>query len=413
MDWGGSVSEWLNLKASLTQQLQYTDNMSLSSTQPQATFGYFLNPSLQASHKAESFDINVKAQGNIKFYDNPLWDCQNYTLALNSQYNTHSSVFKMIGGYGISCAYSQQIQETGVILPNAQSTNYNLAPSWSWQWTQRSQLSLGATYKNTSYSGGSSQTRGSPSSTSYTNFDTYTINLGLNYAWDRDLTLNGGLTFMNSQYMGSNPSTQHSFNPELGGRYFISQHWSVNLSGGLRWTDVQANSVGASPALNTSSISPQGNFNLVYKDSLNTTFSTGYSNTIMPSSIGQTLQYQSIYGKFLYQLYPHLSISINSMALQSLPISGQSTSSTQSSIYNRETVTNTVAFTWNFANDWQLRGSYIYRWQKFQQQASAESNTVMLSLNYALDEIEDLTTGKYNFFNNQSAYSGTTENRGY
>ena len=413
-DWGDWAAEWVDMKASLAQQIQYTDNISMSATQKQALIGYFLNPSLQVSHKTESFDISFKAQGNIKRYDNPLWDCENYTLGLNSQYKTRSSIFKMAGGYSTTCAYSSQSQETGVIVSGVQSENINLAPTWMWQWTPRSQLSLGAIYTNRSYSGGSNSTANTSSSTptSYTNYDSYSINLGLNYAWDRYLSLNGGLYFMDSQYQGTNASTQRSIGLQLGGQYVISAHWSANFSAGVRRTDMQSNSAGASSLPNSSSMSPLGNVSLSYIDRLSK-FSVGYANTIMPSALGQTLQTQSIYAKYSYELTPHLSLNMNTIVLQSQSIGGQAITGTTSSSYGREAFTNTVGLFWNFAPNWQLKGSYTYRWQNItQQNGTAESNTVMLSLNYTLDEIEELDAGRYNLFDNPTVYGGSNESRG-
>ena len=373
-----------------------------------------MNPSLQAIHTSESYNISVKAQGNIKRYDNSLYDCENYSIGLSSQYKTRRSVFKMTGTYGSSCAYSTQAQETGVIIPGTQSTNYNLAPTWTWQWTPLSQLTMGVNYTNRSYSGGASSTTGvsytsSATPTSYQNYDSYTVNLGLNHAWNRDLSLNGGLYFMNSQYMGKNASTQQSLGLQLGGQYSISQHWSANFSAGLRRTDIQSNSVSASSS-NTTSMSPLGNFSVSYQDRFSS-FSTGYSSTIMPSALGQTLQNQSIFAKYSYKITPHLLLSINNVALQSESLGGQSTAGTTAS-FGRDAITNTVTFAWDFAEKWQLKGSYTYRWQKVQGETSAASNMVMLSLNYALDEIEELETGKYNIFDNTNANSGSIENRG-
>ena len=140
-------------------------------------------------------------------------------------------------------------------------------------------------------------------------------------------------------------------------------------------------------------------------------FSIGYSKTIMPSALGQTLQSQSIFARYSYKITPHLSLSINSVALQSESLGGQSTAGATASI-GRDAITNTVVFSWSFAINWQLKGSYINKWQKLQNQASAESNTVMLSLSYALDDIEEVDTGKYNIFNNTNADSNSAENRG-
>ena len=59
-----------------------------------------------------------------------------------------------------------------------------------------------------------------------------------------------------------------------------------------------------------------------------------------------------------------------------------------------------------------LRKIIAMTWFKARRNDVAESNMVMLSLNYALDEIEELETGKYNIFDNTNANNGSIENRG-
>ena len=382
-----NASEWVDMKGSLVQQIQYNDNMLMSSTQKQPAFGYFLEPSLQLNHKEESFDINFNAMGTIKRYDNSLWDCQNYNVGHKSQYKTGRSVFTLTGSQGISCAYSLETQQTGVVIPAAVANTFNLAPSWTWQWTPRSNLNLTASYMKTTYSGGSVSSTAKTGTTGYHDYDALNINLGFDHAWDRNITLNGGLSFMNNQYMGTNASTQRSIGFQLGGEYLISKHWTANLSGGVRRSELQSNVVSTSSASSKTSLNPIVNLNLKYKgqqDSL----SIGYSNIAMPSAVGQTLQTQSVFATYLYQASPHLSFNINGTGLQSLPIGGQSKVGASSS-YGRNSFSVTTGFSWQFAKDWQLTGNYTYRWQKLQQLANpGDSNSVMLSLNYSWDGIQ-------------------------
>ena len=386
------ASEWGELKGSLGQQVLYNDNIQLNANQKQPVFGYILTPSAQASHQAETFDISLNAQGNIRRYDHSLWDCEGYNLGLRTRYKTRRSVFTMTGGYGVSCAYAQQAQQTGVVIPGAQATSYNLAPSWTWQWTPRSQLNLGATYTKRSYGGGSAGSAAGTGSTGYKDYDSYTLNLSLSHAWSRDLSLTGGLYFMNSQYAGATGSTQTLYGFQLGGSYVISQHWTANAEGGLRMADIQQNTLaGALSTANSSSLGTTANVNVSYNDRLNR-FSTGYSNMATPSSVGQTLQIQTVSANYSYQLAPHLSWNTNGSFLHSQSIASPSAIATAnaSSAYSRDYFTVTTALVWEFARDWTLTGSYAYRWQKSKQQAnSADSNIVMLSLNYAWDGVED------------------------
>ena len=389
LDTGAKASEWGVLKGSLGQQVLYNDNISFSSTQKQPIFGYILTPSAQLSHQTETFDISLNALGNIRRNDNSRWDCEGYNLELKTQYKTRRSGFSMVGGYGVSCAYAQQAQQTGVVIPGAQATSYSLAPSWTWQWTPRSQLNLGATYMKRSYGGGSASAAAGTGSTGYKNYDSYTINLGLSHAWSRDLSLNGGVYFMNNQYAGATGSTQILYGFQLGGKYVISQHWTANVEGGLRMAEIQQNTVvGALSTANSSSLGTTANINVSYNDRLNH-FSTGYTNMALPSSIGQTLQTQKVYANYSYQLAPYLSWRVGGALGHSQPVSGQSTVGTASNT-DRNFFNATTALAWEFARDWKLTGSYAYRWQKSKQEAnSADSNIVMLSLSYAWDGVED------------------------
>ncbi len=383
---GAMAAEWGELKGSLLQQILYNDNISLSYTGKQPVFGYILTPTLQASHTEELFDIDFSARGDIRRYDNSLWDCENYTLGLNSQYRAPRNVFMFTGGYGISCAYSQQTQEIGIAVPVAQATNYNLSPSWTWQWTEASKLSLGASYMNTSFSGGASSTTGT-SSTSYTNYDSYTVNLNLNHAWDRNLVVNGGLAFVNTQYMGANASTQQSFGFQLGGQYLISQHWTAKFGGGLRWTDIQQNSAVTLSASNSVIMNPTGNIDVNYDGSLDH-FSIGFSSILMPSSIGQTMQILKAYASYSYFFTPNLSLGTNSYIESRQLISGQSSIGAAS--YSRNYATASASLDWKLAKNWTIKGAYTYQWQKLLQQGVggiSDGNIVMLSLNYAWDGI--------------------------
>jgi hypothetical protein len=280
-----TAAEWA-LKGSLGQQLQYDDNIVLSAIRKESVAGYLLTPSLQATRKTSVLDIALEGQGDIRRYDDSRWDCDNYHLGSNNDYRTQRSVFSLKGGYSVNCSYSQQIEDTGIILPNSQSVNYQLAPSWTWQWTSRDQLILNTSYSKTSFS---NPQNGVASNTVnvFSDNDTYTVNLGGNHEWSRRLSLNGNLNFSNVQYTGSNTSTQNLFGFQLGASYKINRLWSVSAGGGPMWVDTRQSSDGVTSGQGTSlSLGNVANINLSYSGQL-TQFSTGFSNAINPSAIGQ------------------------------------------------------------------------------------------------------------------------------
>ena len=111
-----AAAEWA-LKGSLGQQLQYNDNIALSTIRKDSVIGYLLTPSLQATRKTGVLDIGFQGQGDIRRYDDSRWDCDNYNLGLNNDYRTKRSVFGLSGGYSVSCSYSQQIRIQDYLCP--------------------------------------------------------------------------------------------------------------------------------------------------------------------------------------------------------------------------------------------------------------------------------------------------------
>jgi hypothetical protein len=392
-----AAAEW-EMKGSLGQQLQYNDNIAFSTIRKESVVGYLLTPSLQATRKTGALDIGFQGQGDIRRYNDSRWDCDNYNLGSKNSYQTKRSVFSLSGGYAVNCTYAQQVNQTGILAPNSQSTNYQLTPSWTWQWTSRDQLILGTSYYKTSFS--NSQGVASSTGLSFSGNDTYTVNLAGNHQWSRRLSLNENLFFSNVQYTGSNASTQNLFGFQLGANYAISHNWAVSASGGPSWVDSQQSSDVASSGQNPSlSLGYVANINLRYSGPLSR-FAIGFSNSISPSAIGETLQTESVFANFSYPLTQHLLLNLSSNATSSESIGGQSTDNPTSQ-FNRTYFTAATGITWEFAKNWQLKGSYVYSRQDYPQQnngrnsntvtnlnaGTSDANLVMLFLNYSWDGI--------------------------
>lgn len=385
------AAEWV-LNGTLEQQLHYDDNIVLN-TRKEPAVGYILTPGLQASRKTKVLDIAFTGQGDIRRYDDSRWDCNNYTLGSNNDYRTKRSVFSLKGGYSVNCSYSQQIEDTGIILPNIESMNYQITPSWTWQWTPRNQLTLNGSYAKTSFS----SLQGSVDSNAdnvFSGNETYAINLGGKHQWSRRLSLNGELNYANVQFTGFNPSTQDQFGFQLGADYAISALWAISISGGPLWVDTQQSSDSMTSRQNGSlSLGNNAAIRLNYSGQ-QTRFSIGFSNTVTPSAIGQTLQTSSIDANYSYRLTQNILLDITSSYSQSESIDDQS-SDNSTSQFNRDYFTVAPGIVWKLAKNWQLRGSYVYRWQDFQQDnifrqvnaGTSESNAIMLSLDYSWDGI--------------------------
>jgi len=386
-----AAAEWA-LKGALDQQLLYNDNISLSTIRKESVAGYHLAPSLQATRKTGSLDVGLEGQGDIRRYDDSRWDCNNYNLGSNNGYRAKRSVFSLSGGYSVSCSYSQQITDTGLLVPASQTENYRVAPSWAWQWTSRDQLILGTSYSKTSYN---NSLNGSTSNigTGFSGNDTYSVNLGGNHEWSRRLSLNEKLFFSNVQYTAANASIQNLFGFQLGANYKINHDWAISAGGGPLWVDTQLSSNSTSGQSSSLSLGSVANINLSYSTQL-TQFSTGFSNAVNPSAIGQTLETSSTFANYSYHLTKHLLLDLTSNYSRSKSIGGQSFDNSTNQ-FNRSYFTVAPGIAWELAKNWKLKGSYVYRWQDYQQDnnfqnlntGTSDSNAVMFSVGYSWDGI--------------------------
>ncbi len=387
-----AAAEWA-LKGSLGQALQYNDNIALSTTDKAAVAGYLLTPSLEATRKTAAMDLGVTGLGNIRRYDDSSWDCDNYNLGSDNSYRTKRSVFSLTGGYSVSCSYTQQLKDTGLLVPSSQATSYRIAPAWTWQWTHRDQLILSTSYSKTSYSNSVSSVDPS-TGLIFSGNETYSVNLGGDHQWDKHLTLSGKLLFSNVQYSGSNASTQNLFGFQLGGNYKINRYWAVNASGGPMLVDSRQSSNSVTSGQNNSlSVGSVANINLSY-DGQRSKFSTGYANSVSPSAIGQTLQSHSLFANYSYRLSHHFLFDFTSSYTHSESIGAQ-TSNTLTGQFNRDYFTTAPSIIWEPAKNWKVKGSYVYRWQDYQQSSTlqnlnvgtTDSNAVTISLVYSWDGI--------------------------
>lgn len=388
-----TAAEW-TLKSSLEQAMQHNDNMAFNNIQKDSVTGYLLKPSLQATRKTEVLDLGFEGKGDIRRYDDSSWDCDNYNLGLNNDYRTQRSVFSLSGGYSTSCSYTRQIEDTGLLAPNIQSTNYHINPSWTWQWTPLDQLILNSSYSKTSYDNTLNDTA-SNNGLNFRGNETYRISLGGQHEWDKLLTLNEKLIFSNIQYTGSDTSSQNLFGFQLGADYKINHNWTTSVYGGPMWVDSQPSSNGATTGQSSSlSLGSVAAISLNYSGQL-TEFSAGFNNSISPSAIGQTLQTRLIFANYSYRLSRSLLLEFRGNYRQSESIGNISNNQ-----FNRDYYTVAPGIAWELARDWKLKGIYTYSWQDYQQDntfqnlnnrnlnnGTVDSNSVMLSLDYTWDGI--------------------------
>ncbi|WP_041364772.1 hypothetical protein [Methylomonas methanica] len=382
-----TVAAELKVAGNVDQGVEYDDNISLRS-EPASAFGYLLRPSFRLDWKTASMAAGISAGGDIRRYDDERWNCDNVTLGLNLRYVRKRNAFSVTGSYGQSCSYSQQVSDTGILLPSNQSDSKTLSPNWSWQMTRRDSLSLSPNYSQTAFT----STVAGPNGVSGINLrdnQSFGVNLSEEHQWNRHLASTSSMFFSHSIFSGSNSvssagtSSQNVFGFQVGGQYVLSHNWTINANGGGRWVQ----SPGSGSGLN---FGETFNVAVDYKGRRDN-FSLNLSRSVSPSAFGQIQDVKSLAMRYEYELNRKLSFGVNGRYSESQAVGQSITQLGQKRNYYDAS----AELAWKFAREWRLSASYRYRMQEYASTGAGQtnsllagardSNAIMFHLNYNWD----------------------------
>ncbi|QSA97282.1 hypothetical protein [Methylococcus sp. EFPC2] len=377
------AAEW-HIKGAYTQELQHDDNIGMRTGKTEV-YGTVLRPSFDAGWRDGAMNIGINGTGEVRRYDDDLWDCETFGMGMRPSYQGRKHEFSLTGGYSQSCTYTQQATDTGILLPKNQSENYNLAPAWSWQWSARDQFTVGPSYSQTDYI--STGAANGFTSTPFQGNKTYGINLSEMHRQSPRLSLTGSTFYSHSSYTGAHASSQDVFGFQLGAQYQISRAWSINGSAGGRWVESQVRSsgLGDSHTPGTPQFGELANIALSHKGKYATS-SVTFSRTVNPSAFGQVTQYTSVSARYSYPITRHLSWSLDGSYQQNESASQSSFQTRQ----NRTFFSASSGLTWQFAKHWRLSGNYRYRRQEYDSIPGVrDSNAVTVDISYDWDGLRE------------------------
>jgi len=392
--WGAFVpiavaDEW-KLTGSLDQKLEYDDNINLN-VDPSAVSGYLMTPTLGVEWNTAAMTIGVTGRGDIRRYDDKQWDCETFSLSTNQQYLQKTSAFSVAGNYSRSCSYSDQLSDTGVIVPDNQSETYSLSPSWTWQWSALDQISISPSYSQTIYSSTGTRNGTETTNSNLQDNTTYSLNLSESHSWTRRLNSSASFFVSRNEFGdSSNVSKQNSFGFQISTEYNITRMWSANIGAGLNWVQSPSN-LNVNNSSNDSLLRTEiFNAGLDYSDR-RINFALDLSRRNSPSASGQITEYSTFNVNYSYEMSREWSFNIDGSMTKNESI-GQSAFQISS---DRTYYTATIGVTWDFDKEWRLSTSYRYRRQEFTQSGIAQtingqestndSNTLMINLNYNWD----------------------------
>jgi len=362
----GDAAEWV-LSGTFNPSLEYDDNIFMREDRT-GDYHTSATPTLRASRRLEDTEIVLSAGYVLDRYeDTKSLNTDNPFVRFSSSYQTERSTLGLDASYEESTSRNDAADDTGDFETNAIVTNTTIAPSYSYQLSERDTLSLNASYSKREFS-----------TTDFSDSTTRSVSS----AWQHQFTerFNGGLSVSasNTKSKGLLSSTDDdTYNVSLTSNYELSEAWSMGGSVGVRQLESeQTNSLGTTTKNRSNGESLD--LNLSYFGDIDS-FNVGVSRSISPSSTGEVNEVDRVSLTLTRRLSGSLTTSISG--------SYQVTSSaSDAGSDERKNINVSPSMNWQYSPDVSVSLSYNYR----QQQESlldtdVDSNSVMLTLNYAWD----------------------------
>jgi outer membrane protein assembly factor BamA len=377
------ADEW-RLAGNYQQELQYDDNIGLRA-EGSSVFGTIMRPSFNAGWNTRRVQLGLRGNGEVRRYNDRLWDCETYSLGANGAIRQPRHSFSLQGGYSLSCAYVQQAADTRLLFPNIQSENYHLSPVWNWQWSPRDTVTFSTSYNQTDFlpTGPTNAPRGTGALQGQ---KTYSVNLSEAHKIDQRLSINASGFYSRTEFSQAAFPPQSVYGFQLGLQYALSRAWSVTASGGGNWVERDAVSgfpgnVGGAPRFGQ-----LANVSMLYTGKRENGSLT-VARVVNPSAIGQLIQITSFTGHYGYQFTRHLSWTTDGSYHQT-ELAGQGGGPLSS--FNTSSISASTGLSWQFARHWRLAGNYRYRWLKFEaDETPRSSNAITVDLTYEWDGLRE------------------------
>jgi opacity protein-like surface antigen len=246
-------------------------------------------------------------------------------------------------------------------------TTRSVSPSYSYLLTERDTISLSGQYSERTYS-----------TNDYGDNETY--NLALNWLRRYSEKLSYGINFSSRNYKSDSASVStdsDDYSLSLTLDYLFNEQLTVSGSVGARYVNGEQNY----SDVGIRHYSDLGQFlDIKLNKSLERDrLSLGLSRTVSPSSTGQVNEIDKISVSYSHDITEKLVGNLNSSYQETR-------SATEEDNDKRENIDFTSSLNWHVDEKLQLKLSYKYRKQTQTNRDDADSNRIMLSLDYNWDD---------------------------
>jgi len=144
-----------SIDGSLNPSIEYDDNVFMSENNEESGTRYGLTPTLNASRGDENSNVSLSVGYRLERWSSvDLEDRDDPFARLSSSFNTERSQFGLNLAYAETATRDNAADDTGNFRTDSTQTTKTIAPSYSYQLTERDTLSANAVYTKQDYDSG-------------------------------------------------------------------------------------------------------------------------------------------------------------------------------------------------------------------------------------------------------------------
>ncbi len=387
------AAEW-TAEPAVTARHEYNDNINLSVHPGSSARGSHITPSLDLGVNTPIWQLSGGVSATQHRYSGQAGlDSDDRGSRLSTLYRTERNTWQLTASRSLHSLLSSDLisSDTGTLQSQRQTLTESVTPSWTWMYSERTQLQLMYQLSKVSY--GNSQSVG------LYDYDYWSATTTLsNQLSERNrVFVTGGYSNFQVPFTGFESNTG---NVQIGGTRNFSESMSGTLQAGLRntesitrggnptftrftTTDINGQIVDVLiPDGGVTQDSSRQNTSVVYSGNIdkkfyNTNIRAGVSRALSPSGSGGQTEEDSANLAVSRDLTERVSVYLNSNYSKSRGTEGNISNN------NRTYYSIQPGATWRLSREWDAGLNYSYaRIKRDYEIESAHSNSVNFSLSY-------------------------------
>ena len=361
--------------AKFSPTFTYDDNVQLNEDE-EGSFFTRIQPTL----------ILTRAEANSKITFNTGLSVERYTdlkdLDREDPFANFSAGWNTeLSSYGLSASYAERAQrsiaeeDTGDFASNATVESINIAPTYSYQLTEKDSVYASYNYSERKYSDTETDID-NPLGTSFNDNKTHTVTSGWQRTWTERLTAGLALTYATYKSEGIQQSEYDTYNLAITSSYLLTEKWSISGQLGYRTLENETTPV-LGPKVSDKSSGSLFNLSTKYMGEINS-LSFSLSRSLAPSGEGNVNEQDRVSLSWNRKVSEKLSLNINTTYQESQTVDRFNTT-------DREYIQFSPGMSWKLQEDLNLRFGYQYREQKSSDRGNADGNMVFMTIGYDWD----------------------------